>query len=655
MAGTGKNLDSLPYDVLYQITCGLDCHDFINLARVNRALNASMRDERLAKRSVERHMSHTKEGRLAFNGKITFREAIERLYEIKEAVALAQPYSAAILSYAAPATFLYQEGVLCYLYCDEIRVLDVHQAEKVEHVLNAPNIISRVTGGAYVGAQLSLLHYSVGVLAILVELGGGQHPWLIVLDVTPQSHKQGRLRHVRRLQSTRRLFVRHNGTYLFYGTHSFVGVHGYHQWAVQVVDLKNRKPLTQKPIILEDFAGSDIGQSVCFEIFQDHLYAVSSLVSFEEEEVDWTSFYVWACLPPTGNMGRPRLNRIWRRQHREGPINDTWTDMSLRQDEATGELMIFECRREWRNGGSDNIRTYYRQPLPFPAEAVTLAGASFSSSSSSSSTGSSSGPSAPLPSDIMLPDEPLTMTLDEDSKPNYARPEKRLPRHVHPEYSPEDDVSQRRDFILVRTKYRTYNPSASAFLDLVNDPPQSSQRAIPPDRLRVRISSRKRKCPFDEEGRLIPREVSSSGEPIPGSEERFVSRGTKLWPPDDAPEDVVDLLCPSKTAAEIQAAADERSLVYSVNVEDGCQAIVLISFDPRIRIPSMRRLGGGSNVHAEESTAAVDIEQPRVGDSKGKTRSAVLTGDGPAAPKQPSFRTEKAMHLSINRGYWFGR
>lgn len=53
MARACKNLDSLPYDVLYQIVDDLDCQDFANLARVNRAIDRSMRDERLAKRSVQ--------------------------------------------------------------------------------------------------------------------------------------------------------------------------------------------------------------------------------------------------------------------------------------------------------------------------------------------------------------------------------------------------------------------------------------------------------------------------------------------------------------------------------------------------------------------------------------------------------------------------
>jgi hypothetical protein len=57
---------------------------------------------------------------------------------------------------------------------------------------------------------------------------------------------------------------------------------------------------------------------------------------------------------------------------------------------------------------------------------------------------------------------------------------------------------------------------------------------------------------------LIPRHISSVGEPIQGSEEQFISQGTKLWPPDNAPEDIYDLLCPARVTEGIIANADER-------------------------------------------------------------------------------------------------
>lgn len=53
MAEPTRNLDSIPYDVFYEIASGLDCHDFVNLSRVNRTLYGIMRDESLARTTIE--------------------------------------------------------------------------------------------------------------------------------------------------------------------------------------------------------------------------------------------------------------------------------------------------------------------------------------------------------------------------------------------------------------------------------------------------------------------------------------------------------------------------------------------------------------------------------------------------------------------------
>ena len=50
--------------------------------------------------------------------------------------------------------------------------------------------------------------------------------------------------------------------------------------------------------------------------------------------------------------------RLWRREHREDPINDMWADLSI-QGEEKCRPVILECRREWLDGGSENHRTYY--------------------------------------------------------------------------------------------------------------------------------------------------------------------------------------------------------------------------------------------------------------------------------------------------------
>ncbi|KAA8646516.1 hypothetical protein EYZ11_004821 [Aspergillus tanneri] len=650
-----KNLDSIPYDVFYQVASTLDCHDFVHLSRVNRALNSMMRSESIARKTVENNLLQTKEGQKANRTK-EYRRAVGRLFDIKEAFATAQPYSASVLGYGS--AFLYSGGSLCYIYNDEIRALDVHGAGQMEQVLNLYSVLSRAIPGcnpAEDTTQISLMEYGYGVLAFLVEIVERREAWLLAVDMRRKKHcaKNGRLRLRTQLQSTRRLFVRHNESYLYYGTHSALGYHGYPQWAVSCVNLTTGQHITDKPVELENFAGFEIGQTVCFGIHDNHFYAVSTQVDFEEEEVDWTSFYVWVCLAPSRNPGSVTLNQTWRRQHREGPINDTWSDLSLRQDESTRKLMILECRREWLDGGSENCRTYYVQPLPSPAEIRE----------SKRQGGNAGRLSAPAP----LPDEPLTKTLDSSNKPKYERPRKRLRRHFHPEYQLgcDGDMAQRQDFILAKTKYRTYNLSASTFVDLVNDPgPIPGGSFVPHDRMRLRMVSRKRKCPIDEDGDEGPKGflykpelATPDGTPIEYSEERFTSRGIRLWPPDNAPQEIHHLLCPSKRAGKVHAVADERSIVYSVDQDGltpGNQAIILINFDPSLRLTGLQHLPMPEQLKAQTTEAGVSIEQPRAGNI-GREHPVAHTATvswNRANQAMPSVREEPAMYLSIRRGYW---
>ena len=131
-------LDSIPYDIFYQIVSGLDCTDFNNLSQVNRTIHDLMSNESISKKSVEVrnpksewpralalyreadnvgqcHISHTKEAQLAMRGEIKYREALRRVFRVKEAVATARPYFVAVLSYGN--VFIYNHG---YIYADEI-------------------------------------------------------------------------------------------------------------------------------------------------------------------------------------------------------------------------------------------------------------------------------------------------------------------------------------------------------------------------------------------------------------------------------------------------------------------------------------------------------------------------------------------------------
>lgn len=57
MTDKPRSLDSIPYDVFYQIASRLDCYDFVNLSRVNRTTYSLMLTDSLARKTVEVIMS----------------------------------------------------------------------------------------------------------------------------------------------------------------------------------------------------------------------------------------------------------------------------------------------------------------------------------------------------------------------------------------------------------------------------------------------------------------------------------------------------------------------------------------------------------------------------------------------------------------------
>ncbi|PGH08335.1 hypothetical protein AJ79_06022 [Helicocarpus griseus UAMH5409] len=666
-------IDSIPFDIWHQIASRLDPQDYINLSFANRKLYSLLKSELTSRNSVQLYIFHTKEGKLASKGQITYSEALRRVYDVREAVATAQPYSAALIAYGE--TFLFKQGVLCYLHRGEIRTLDVHGGAREEQVVNIGAVLRRASTAVSTDfsqdVQFSLLYYSHGIVACLCEIEE-RTSWLIAIDVRPKCTREGgRILLLHRLESARRIFVRHNGSVLFYGTHSFFAGHGHHEWVIHGWDLVNKRSLTkQRPVQLENFVGSEIGSSICFEIHDDHFYAISNETGFEDEEIDWTSYYI--CIRfPIEKPHKVEWRRLWRRQHREGPINDTWTNISLRTDEATDQLLIVECRREWHHGGSESLRTYYMQPLTCFIEGSPDNEASASQeqdgeseSAPASSSSSSPGPGFPgyVPVPV-LPDDILTTTLDDHSKPNYEPPKKRIRRHYHPEYDDQEICAPtRRDFILSKTKYRTYNHSASTFIDLVNDASASKTSFAAPDQLRLRIGSRKRKCPIGEDGLLYPLELDYGDKPIPLSDERFESRGIKLWPSLDSDPELLSLLCPPKRCRNVVAASDERSMVYSTDpsTADDRRPIILISFDPTIRLSNLRRLP--MKLPPEKSSLPVEIDREDTRLDKGKQKagtaiesdSSLPDPSSSASPSAPVnwFRTETAMHLHINRSYW---
>jgi len=395
---------------------------------------------------------------------------------------------------------------------------------------------------------------------------------------------------------------------------------------------------------------------------------VSNQTSFETEEVDWTSYYNCIKIP----LGEPKpdlkAHPFWQRQHGEGPINDSWTDLSLQKDEQTNELLIVECRKEWLGGGTANIRTYYTQPLGFNTEDELIETGNFPAN------------------DIM------TRTLTENSKPHFSEPRKRIRKHYHHEYEYnglEPWNSGPGDFILARTKFRAYNPSAMSFIDMVSDPtPVSPGSARMRDRLRLRIASRKKQSPLvddpnnpDQKTARQP-ELDEHDNPIADSEQAFHPTVIHFFPPDNAPAEIYDVLCTLGRVGNMDAIADDRSIVYMAGsphaVSGESRAIVMISFDPawgrgfeiltmpssagppipakdmKLELTSSSTAGKTSKRRVSPATEPTSHTASHTAAPQPKRQKRDVDRSAPATQPDKQRRWiwhEDAMYLAINRGY----
>ncbi|KAI9880517.1 MAG: hypothetical protein M1830_002557 [Pleopsidium flavum] len=653
-------LDALPFDVLFNISSGLNFEDYVNLGDTNKQLRSFLSGETICKRAVNAYISCTKEAHLTRTGSLTYAEAVRRVFRRREAFAAAQPSSVLILGYGT--SFVYQYGVLCYTNEQTIRVLDVHDASQKESIISIPTLIEyalREDSKTYHG-QLTLLQYSDRILVCLYELEKDfNDAWLIAIDVRPGPPTRKRIRVAIRLDTSEKLFVRHNKNYLYYGTHSGFGSHGHREWIIKGISLCTPGlSVETESLQLADLVGSDIGCTVAFEIHEGYFYALSNQTSFEIEEVDWTSYYHCCRFP----LDKPRkqcleINReIWRRQHIEGPINDSWNDLGLRIDERSGELLIVECRREWQGGGSQSQRTYYTQPIIFQDYHQSKEVSQPSSVDAGASENASSLSHA-LPAD-----DPLTSTIDASNKPHWAPPRKRLYRDYHAEEHALSNAC--RSFILAKTRYRTYNPCSSSFLDLVLDDttsPSTVASRLPRQLLRIRIGSRKLASPFNEDGSLrLPELKDETGEVLKGSEERFVGRGIRLWPPRNVPAELLDVLQPCSNLSEVEATSDERSIVYMTGSSDSTQGrgIVLINFDSAIKFPDLPLLKSRrAHIQPLDGSEGWDLTllSRRSEDYKGKGKAGANRPVSANVPvpgiTAPWFRSEKAMYCDIGKGF----
>lgn len=503
-------------------------------------------------------------------------------------------------------------------------MLDLHRSAQDELIVDTRRLLREAVcreARGYWRFRFQLVHFADGLVSCVYK-----HPrpeldsWLVVFDVRAR-----RIVATRALESTHKLFVRNNGEYLYFGTHSDVGTDTFRRWVLTAYDIKAKKWLDQK-IYLGDMVGSDINQSICFEIIDGFFYGLSNQTSFEVDEVDWTSYYHCFRFP----VAKPRASytqrsirhRMWRRDHAEGPIDDRWSLLRLFQNEQNGDIQVLEARKEWLGQRSSGQRAYYTTNVKFaPSEAVNDAeeakitrgqgigttshvGSSGTRSNSASIDGTNgsgwgdrdgaAGPMSSSDGTILLDTNLSTPTgpasSQDDCTPQGSGTRLRDPHNTHI----GDESSTALLFTFSKCPVRSYHQKSQTFLDLVQ---VDSPTGTPHLRLRAgaRLAVPAAYLSPAALDKALPHEERIRHLYADGGANRIV-----YWPPDPASADTVAetrelqllgrIVSPPTHVGACRGAWDERSLVYSTGSNpDGLQAVVFVGFDPAITLQGLKK------------------------------------------------------------------
>ncbi len=648
-----------------------------------------------------RHSNEALEAMTDAGGKAPNARALRRTAKRYEALATASPFVLATIGFCN--TYLYCKGTLCYILGDQLRVLDLRHSGCNELVINIPGLLGQVLPDVGENSQgtFQILYCAEEIISCIYRsTDPGSSAWLIAFHSTTLA-----ILLFQELEVTNKIFARHNKKYLYYGTHSDIGADGFRKWVLSGYDFEAGQWFEHK-IHLRDMVGSEINSTICFEFYRGYLYGLASQTSFENQEIDWTSFYHCIRFPlssPCPELVQKADNRgMWRRQHREGPIDDRWSSLNLDIDESTGELGIVEARREWYLGSSKSQRTYYKTPIYFPDDEDLLDGYLQETYASSSSAAGSSE----------LPNDPLLRLRTKEDNPTYAPPLRRLPQNVHN----TRDGEHRPTFTLAKSLLRTYHTFCNTFIDFVDDPLPSDWTQS--QRLRLRAGARYPKPPLLDDASGLARQPSADLETA--MEEIYKDSEIKFWPPAQEPnaqernkdvEELYEILNPTESLGGVTGMGDERGIVYTTGLGPKLKTLVFIGFDPGVRLEGLRQwpgvlktrrvegdagLGcrgddssrvekgkGKEYVDPEESKRAVVVERKgngqrkacATGTSTGRTaevhiflseglssfreqekEGTVTTGGSEGTGKGVTWAwMERAKYRDINQGFYFGR
>ncbi|KAK3373446.1 hypothetical protein B0T24DRAFT_261264 [Lasiosphaeria ovina] len=573
------SLVRLPYELTSYVVQHLDLADVRALSLTCKRFQFLLYEPRIARALLEGKAAGSLEARAAQVNK-RYAAELRRLIKRREAVSSVSPYLVAIVAVAE--SWIYEHGVLCYIHDRQLRILDLHRAQSQEMVISIRKLLDEAIPESWTSRKykFQLLYFAHDLAScVYTHAKPDQVSWLVVFN--PRDH---RLVTTRRLDSAFKIFVRNDDKFLYYGTHSELGPDGYRRWVIRAFDIGASAWLEQR-LDLPDMVGSDIGSTVCFDIFDGFFYGLANQTGFEVEEVDWTSYYT--CFRfPTNEFGfqcvehAPR-RLMWRRSHAEGPIDERWGLLSIFRDESTNLLRIVEARKEWPAGHSSARRTYYTTDVEF----------SDTGEKKHRDERSWSPPS----------DSEISQMANSSRKKHRTHMDapRRDPHMVHL----GDDGSKTLVLsLLSKCPVRSYHPASQTFVDLVNDPSASDPNE---QRLRLRGGSRRLWTPGELEEQVRPsaaKRQKSHHTFEQDIRDVYKHEDVVFWPPDQNPSEpdpalaeLFKILSPPGHFGNIDGTFDERSLLYTTgSMPGGLKPLVFISFDPSLYLEGTRPYPGAS-------------------------------------------------------------
>ena len=560
----------------------------------------------------------------------------------------------------------YSGGILCYVYHNSVRILDVHGASGTEHVIDMKALVAELSGsqpdsraeiGSFCGYQNGILRMNLdlrpaydGPREVTIDVRRNFVPTLNPIPMSSPVRMIKRACVGNQVITDGRYLVRVLGHYRIDGCDDELSREAL-RCTLECYDLSN--PEGAASIIA---LGGFLKYRRLFKLLGGWLYAICGENPFPDSEIDGAKRRYWRCCrfpindfrpagpwkpgdllthsPYTPLPARLEAVRLFRGLAKDLRRQD-WID--LVQDERTGEVFIVESG----GGGSvDQIsrsRHQYRRiifPNP-PAHTVNSLVASISE---------------------------IVQTIDE------------------PPWSPVEAVHQFPADPIQKHERRIYIQPSQSFMDVIYD----HGKAEPLQQtLHLCAGSRVPGSPIDPNTNSLYKEGAVMEPNI-----YFIDRGMRRFPSHDAPQEICEILSAYRNVSRGRATfsyADERSLII-VTPQAGDSnrthhRIILVNFDSGIHFPGFKPLTlesfsdkisyeehkretnwgacngrinfcelntrDGSRI--SEQIALENSQQEEASESSNTTRKT-------ATPRShPWFYTEPAMHLEIGKGFQFHR